>query len=190
MEDILLIGGGGHCKSVIDVIESQGKFKIAGIIEKYVEESKEVLGYPLIGTDDDLEELRKKYNYAIITVGHIKSNAIRLKLYKKLKELDFILPIIISPLAYISKHSSVGEGSVVMHHALINANAKVGVNCIINSKALIEHDATAENHVHISTNATINGGVLVKEHSFVGSGVVTKEYIELSGFIKAGTLVK
>lgn len=190
MEEILLIGGGGHCKSVIDVIESQGKFKIAGIIEKYAGESKEVLGYPLIGTDNDLAELRKKYSYAIITVGHIKSNTIRLKLYKKLKELEFTLPTIISPLAYISKHAKVEEGSVVMHYALVNANAKVGVNCIINSKALIEHDATVENHVHISTNATINGGAIVKEHSFVGSGVVTKEYIELEGFIKAGSLVK
>jgi len=190
MKKIILIGGGGHCKSVIDVIESQGKFTIAGIVEKYAGESKEVLGYPLIGTDDDLEELRKKYSYAIITVGHIKSNAIRLKLYKKLKELTFTLPPIISPLAYISKHSSVGEGSVVMHHALINAHAKVGANCIINSKALIEHDVVVENHVHISTNATLNGGVVVKENSFVGSGVVTKEGVTLSGFVKAGSVVK
>jgi len=190
MKDILLIGGGGHCKSVIDTIETEGKFNIVGIVEKYPGESKEVLGYPLIGTDDDLAELRKNYSYAIITVGHIQSNAIRLKLYKKLKELDFTLPTIISPLAYVSKHAKVQEGTVVLHHALINAHAQVGKNCIINSKALVEHDAIIQNHVHISTNATINGATLVKEHSFVGSGATTKESATVEGFIKAGSLVK
>ncbi len=190
MKDILLIGGGGHCKSVIDAIEMEGKFNIVGIVEKYPNKSKEVLGYPLIGTDDDLAELRKKYSYAIITVGHIQSNTIRLKLYRKIKELNFTLPTIISPLAYISKHARVAEGTVVMHHALINAHAQVGKNCIINSKALVEHDAIIENHVHISTNSTINGSTLVKEHSFVGSGAITKESTTVEGFIKAGSLVK
>jgi len=190
MKEILLIGGGGHCKSVIDIIEAEKKFRIVGIVEKYKGESSEVLGYPLIATDDDLEMLRKKYDYALITVGQIHSNNIRVKLYNRLKELDFQLPTIISPFAYVSRYAEVGEGTVVMHHALINANAKVGKNSIINSKALIEHDVIVENHVHISTNATINGGVVVKEHSFVGSGVVTKEYIEVSGFVKAGSLVR
>jgi sugar O-acyltransferase (sialic acid O-acetyltransferase NeuD family) len=189
-EKIILLGGGGHCKSVIDVIEQENCFEIAGIIDKKELLGSEVLGYRVIGCDEDLQTLRDEYSYAVVTVGHISSNALRIKLFSLAKTLDFTLPTIISPLAHVSKHAIVKEGSVVMHHALINANAKIGVNCIINSKALIEHDAIIENNVHISTNATINGGVVVKEHSFVGSGVVTKEYTELQGFIKAGSLVK
>jgi len=189
-EKILLIGGGGHCKSVIDVIEQEGKFEIAGIIEKFTGESKEVLAYPLVGTDAELAELRKKYKYAIITIGHLKSNAIRVKLFSILKELDFTLPVIVSPLAYVSQHAEVAEGTVVLHHALVNAGAKVGKNCIINSKALVEHDATIEEHVHISTAAVVNGGAKVKANTFYGSNATSKEYVELEGFINAGSVVK
>jgi len=190
MKKILLIGGGGHAKSVIDVIEQEGKFGIAGIVEKFIGESKPVLGYELIGTDDDLPQLRKHYDYALVTVGQIESAKLRIKLYTRLKELGFILPSVISPHAYVSKHATLGEGTVVMHHALINAQAKVGNNCIVNSKALIEHDTVIADHCHISTGAILNGNVHIASESFVGSGVVTKQGAQLSGFIKAGSIAK
>jgi sugar O-acyltransferase (sialic acid O-acetyltransferase NeuD family) len=189
-EKILLVGGGGHCKSVIDVIELENKYEIAGIIDQKEFVGKDVLGYKVVGCDDDLSKLRDTFSHAIITVGHIKSNAIRVKLFKLLKELGFHMPNIISPLAYVSKHAQVDEGSIVMHHALVNPHAKIGKNCIINSKALIEHDCVIENNCHISTAAVLNGGVTVKENSFFGSNATSKEGIELKGFTKAGSLVK
>jgi len=190
MEEILLIGGGGHCKSVIDVIEQEGKYKIAGIVDKKELIGQEVLGYKVIASDDDLEVLFTKYKYACVTVGQIKSNHLRVKLFTLLKEIGYELPIIISPLAYVSKHTIIEEGTVVLHHALVNAGAKIGVNCIINSKALIEHDVIIEEHCHISTATVINGGVVVKENTFIGSNTTTKEYSELNGFIKAGGVAK
>jgi sugar O-acyltransferase (sialic acid O-acetyltransferase NeuD family) len=190
MKKILLIGGGGHCKSVIDVIEQEKKYSIAGIIDKKELIGEEVLGYKIIGSDDDLEKLFKEYKYALVTVGQIKSNSLRVKLFNKLKKIGFVLPTIISPLAYVSKHANLDEGTVVMHHALINAKTRVDKNCIINSKALIEHDSIVESHCHISTGVIINGGVTVKNNSFIGSNTTTKEYIEINGFIKAGGLVK
>ena len=127
---------------------------------------------------------------ALITVGQIESNKIRVKIYNKLKQIGFNLPVIISPLAYVSKHSFIDEGTVVMHYALVNANTKIGKNCIINTKALIEHDCIVEDNCHISTASIINGGVIVKENSFVGSNATSKQSIEISGFIKAGSLAK
>ena len=188
--EIILIGGGGHCRSVIDVIELENKYKIAGIVDKKELIGQDVLGYKVIGCDDDLAELFKRYKLAIVTVGQIQSNTLRVKLFTLLKDIGYNLPTIISPLAYISKHATIKEGSVIMHHALVNANAKVGRNCIINTKALIEHDAVVEDNSHISTGAIINGGVVVKESSFVGSNATSKEYIEIDGFIKAGSVVK
>jgi len=190
MEKILLVGGGGHCKSVIDVIEQEDKYEIAGIVDKKELIGQEVLGYKIIAFDDDLEELHKEYQYALVTVGQVKSNTLRVKLFNQLKEIGYILPTIISPLAYVSKHAYIAKGTVVMHHALVNASAKVGENSIINSKALIEHDSMVESHCHISTGTIINGGVVVKANSFVGSNTTTKEYIEINGFMKAGGLVK
>jgi len=190
MKKIILLGGGGHTKSVIDVIEQEKRFEIAGIVEKSTDRSQTLLGYEIIGTDNDLPALRKHYDYALVTIGQLASAELRIKLYTRLKELGFILPTIISPHAYLSKHATLGEGTVVMHHALINAGAKVGSNCIINSKALIEHDAIVEDHCHISTGAILNGGVRVAKGSFIGSGVVTKQGAQLCGFIKAGSIAK
>jgi sugar O-acyltransferase (sialic acid O-acetyltransferase NeuD family) len=191
MRDIVLIGGGGHCKSVIDVIEQEGQFEIAGIVDKPEFLGSNVSGYSIIGNDSDLGNLSKKYQYALITVGQIKSPSLRIKLFNKAVEAGFIMPNIISPSAYVSKHATIGKGTVVMHNALININATIGDNCIINSKALIEHDCSISEHCHISTNTTINGGVTVKPGCFIGSGAITKESITIgeNSFIKAGSLV-
>lgn len=189
-EQIILIGGGGHCRSVIDVIEQENRYKIIGIVDKKELIGTKVLGYEVIGCDEDLKTIFKSSQNAVIALGQIDSNQIRVDLFNKLKEIGFNLPTIISPLAYVSKHASVDEGSVVMHHALVNANAKIGKNCIINTKALIEHDAIIENHCHISTASVINGGVVVKENTFFGSNATSKQSVNISGFIKAGSLVK
>lgn len=191
MNSIVLIGGGGHCKSVIDVIEQEGQFEIAGIVDKTESLGFDILGYSVIGDDSDLDDLAKKYQYALVTVGQIKSPLLRMRLFELATKSGFILPSIISPRAYISKYSMVGKGTVIMHDVFINANTQIGDNCIINSKALIEHDCSISNHCHISTNTTINGGVKVESGCFIGSGVTTKESIIIgeNSFIKAGSLL-
>ena len=191
MKEIVLIGGGGHCKSVVDVIEQEGRFEIVGIVDKPELLGSNVLGYSVIGSDSDLDSLAKRYQYALITVGQIKSPSLRIKLFDLAINAGFTLPNIISPNAYVSKHLTIGKGVVVMHNAMVNASASIGDNCIINSKALIEHDCLISKHCHISTNATINGGVTVESGCFVGSSVTTKELITISenSFIKAGSLV-
>ena len=192
MNDIILVGGGGHCKSVIDVIEQEEKFNIVGIIDRPEFLNSKCLGYPIIGTDSDLDDLAKKYKYALITLGQLRSPLPRIKLFDLAIKANFVIPSIISPQAYLSKHAIIGQGVVVMNDALINANAIIGDNCIINSKALIEHDAIIESHCHISTHATINGKVKVEKNCFVGSGVTTNHsiIIKKDSFIKAGSLVK
>ncbi len=189
-DGILLVGGGGHCRSVIDVIEQQGRYDIVGIVDLKEHIGKQVLGYPVIACDDQLRELFYNCKNAVITVGHIRSNNLRVKLYVKIKEIGYNLPVITSPHAYVSRHSQIGEGTVVMHHALINANANVGRNCIVNSKALIEHDVQVKDHCHISTASVLNGGVVVGENTFVGSNSTSKQEAHLAGFIKAGCLTK
>ena len=192
MNKIILIGGGGHCKSVIDVIEKEAKFEVAGIIDKPELLGTKVLEYSVIGNDSDLKSLAKKYKYAFITVGQIKSPSLRIKLFDLAKEVGFSIPFIISPYSLVSKYSKIGNGTIIMHNATINADTFIGENCIINTKALIEHDCSISNHCHISTNAIINGGVKVGSGSFIGSSVTTKDNIIIkeNSFIKAGSLVK
>ena len=192
MKDIILIGGGGHCKAVIDVIEQEGRFKIIGIIDKPELLGKNVLGYPTIGNDSELKNLVKRCKNALITIGQIRSPLSRINLFDIVLKLGFTLPSVVSPRAYVSQHASIGKGSVIMHDAVINAGVIIGDNCIINTKSIVEHGSNIGNHCHISTNAVINGGVVIGNGSFIGSGVVTKEDIRINDnfFAKAGTVVK
>ena len=190
--DILLIGAGGHCKSCIDVIEQENKYNIIGIIDQPELQGKKVLDYSIIGTDNDLQAFRKSVKYAFISIGHLRNAAPRVKLYELLRKLGFQLPVIVSPLSYVSKHAKVGAGTIILHHVIVNADAEIGDNCIINTKALVEHDAQVGHHCHVSTNAVVNGGVNVGERSFIGSSATTKQYIDIptDSFIKAGSLTQ
>lgn len=186
---LILIGGGGHCVSCIDVIEQGGVFEIAGIVDNANSQAT-LLGYPILGGDEDLPQLRSSFDHALVTVGQIKSPTVRSRLYDKVRSLGFELPAIVSPRAYLSRHATIGSGTIIMHDALINARANIGRNCIVNTKALIEHDAQLEDNCHISTAAIINGTSIVKRGTFVGSNAVIKEGVQTheNDFIKAGSL--
>lgn len=186
---LILIGGGGHCAACIDVIEQEAKFEIVGIVDRDGT-SKELMGYPILGGDDELKALRSRSEFALITIGQIKSPSARIRLFEYATSLGYTLPTIISPRAYVSKHAIAGEGTIIMHDALINSRANIGRNCIINTKALIEHDAVIGDHCHISTAAIVNGGTEVRQGTFVGSNAVTKEAAKTkeNDFIKAGSL--
>lgn len=189
---LLLIGGGGHCRSCIDVVESSAGFAVAGIVEhpdRY--RGGSVLGYPVIGSDNDLRSLKNKYDFALITIGQIGSSNIRQRLFSHLKDLGFVLPVIISSFAHVSKHAQLGEGSVVMHQAVVNAGAIIGENCILNTRCLVEHDTKIGDHTHISTAAVINGGVGVGAGSFVGSSATVAHGVSLPDnfFFKSGRLI-
>ncbi len=191
MKKILLIGGGGHCKSVIDVIEQEGRFEVAGIVDREEMIGKSVLGYKIIATDSELGRLRKKFEYALVTVGQIKSANVRMRLFRKLKNLEYKMPVIVSPKAHVSKHCEIGEGSVVMHYSLVNAGAKIGVNCILNTKSLIEHDVIVGDNCHISTGAVVNGACTIGNEVFIGSNsvIANNVYVVDGSVLGAGSVV-
>ncbi len=179
MKPLILIGAGGHTRSVIDVIEKSGIWNVIGLIGLKEEIGREILGYPIIGTDNDLMVIRKKCDNAHLAIGQLPSADKRIQLAHYLKKLTFSLPTIISPHAIISRYAQLGEGSFIGHGAIINSNAIVGKNCIINSMALLEHDAKIEDFCHISTGALVNGGVRIGANSFIGSGAMIREGLEL-----------
>ncbi|STP09627.1 NeuD/PglB/VioB family sugar acetyltransferase [Helicobacter cinaedi] len=171
---LVLIGGGGHARACIDVIEQENRFKIYGIVDSFALQNgiSEVLGYPILGGDELLESLYTQIKIAFIALGQIKTPTHRMRIYQNLKTIGYNLPTIISPLAYIAKGVNLKEGSIVMHHALVNANAKIGTACIINSKALVEHDCVVEDFCHLSTASVINGNCHIGEGSFLGSNMI------------------
>lgn len=190
MEPLILIGGGGHCKSVIEAAESAG-YQILGVLDMPEEVGKGILSTKVIGTDDDISSLVNKAEF-VITVGFIKDPSIRIKLYNRVKEAGGRLATVIASTAYVSKYATIGEGTVVMHHAFVNAGANIGNNVILNTFTNIEHDAVIGDQCHISTGTMVNGDCKVGKNCFIGSQSVLANGITIGDaiIIGAGSLVR
>lgn len=188
--NLILLGGGGHCKSVIDVAESAG-YNILGILDMPEDVGKSILNYKVIGTDDNIPQYVDKAEF-VITVGFIKNPSVRIKLYNRIKDVGGKLATIVASTAHVSKYAALGEGTVVMHQAVVNAGARIGVNCIINTFANIEHDAVIGDQCHISTGAMINGDCKLGNRCFIGSQSVLANGIEIGDdiIVGAGSFVR
>lgn len=192
MKTILLLGGGGHCRSVIDVIESTQRYRIAGIVQPPRDGDAPVLGYPILGDDEDLPELIETTPCALVTVGQLGNSALRQRLFARLRQLEAELPCVVSAYAHVSRHAALGDGSVVLHGAIVNAAATIGNNVIVNSMALVEHDVSIGEHCHIATGARVNGGVCIASGCFVGSGAIIHQGVHIGSdcVIGAGCVIK
>lgn len=186
-EPLLLIGGGLHCKTCIDVIEQEGRFYIKGIIDLKEKVGSTILGYPIIATDEDIPELAKEYSNFFITVGDVNLFDMRSKLFRDLKNMGLKIPTIVSPHSYVSQHATIGEGTILFPFTVIDVESKVGKNCIINHAATLLHEANIGDNCHISVNCVVgkgfighdtfigvnsfvNNGVEIAPHSVIGSG--------------------
>ncbi|HBG87689.1 MAG TPA: acetyltransferase [Marinilabiliaceae bacterium] len=187
---IILVGGGGHCKAVIEVAESCGA-QISGILDASLDSGQQILGYPVLGDDELMSSLVHDHCF-LVTVGQIKNADARKLLHKKIKDVKGCLATLVASSAIVSKYATIGEGSVIMHHALVNADAKVGMGCIINSFANIEHDVILGDYCHVSTGAIINGNCFIQNETFIGSQAVIANGLTITSnsIISAGAFVR
>lgn len=187
--DLILIGGGGHCKAVIDVAECAG-YNILGVIDPFMEKGENVLGYPILGGDDEIEEYINQASF-VIAMGFITNPRIRQRLYKKVLELGGVMETIIAPTAHVSRYATLGEGTIIMHNVCVNARSVIGNNVIVNTCANIEHDVVIGDNCHISTGAIVNGNCCIGSSVFVGSRTVILNKVAICDdvIIGAGSVV-
>lgn len=182
---ILLVGAGGHATSCIDVLEEQNEYKIFGLVDNN-SKFKVLNNYKILGNDSKANNIFKACKYALVAVGQIKSSELRKKLFLKYKKIGFKFPSIKSPECFLSKHSKIGEGTILMHRSIINNEVVIGKNCIINTASIIEHEVTIGNWTHISTGVILNGQVKVGNNTFVGSGTVVRNNINIGNNVIIG----
>ena len=176
MNSLLMIGGGGHAISCLEVINMMGLYKVDKILSN---SNTHASINHMVDNEGSLKKLRKSYDHAFIGVGQIKDAKPRQRLFTELKEYGFNLPVIISPKSHISCDSNIGEGTIVMNFCLLNAHSIVGDNCIVNNFALIEHSACIGNNVHVSTGVRVNGEAQIEDGCFIGSGAVISNGIKI-----------
>lgn len=175
---------------MIDVAESAG-YTILGVLDKPELVGTKVLGYEIIGTDDDIPLYVDKAEF-LITVGQIKSPAIRKKLALLVMRAGGKFATVIASDAYVSKYAQIGKGTVVMHKAIVNADACIGEHCIINTMANIEHEVQIGGFCHVSTGVMVNGNCVIGDEVFIGSGSVLYNGISVvnNAIIPAGSIVR
>lgn len=189
---LVLIGGGGHCKSVLDTIYATGRYSEIVITDYGLSNGSMVLGCRVVGTDKELPNLYKKgFRHAFITVGSIKDTTIRRKAYETAKEIGFVFPTIIDPSAVISLSSQIGRGVFVGKNAVVNADVIIKDMAIINTAAIIEHDCCIGEFSHIAIGATLCGGVVMGDSVFVGANatVIQGVKIGIGSIIGAGSII-
>lgn len=192
MKNILLIGGGKHCGSVIDAIKTASEFNIIGILDIPEKVGETIEGVPIVGEDNDLAKWREKgIDYAFITVGSIGDSLLRQKLFEKAKNIGYVFPIIKDPTAIVSETAQIKDGTFVGKGAIINNSVTIGESAIINSGAIIEHDSTIGSFCHIAPGTTLSGSVTIGSYTHIGTNttIIQDVVIGEQTIIGAGSVV-
>ncbi|MBZ4644152.1 MAG: acetyltransferase [Deferribacteraceae bacterium] len=192
--DVLLLGAGGHAKVIIETIQNyHNEFTIIGITEK--DESKKhqkILGIPVIGTDDVLQELYDNgLRKIFISIGMIGNYRPRAYLYNLVKDIGFECINVIHGTSILSKHIVLGQGNAILAGVIINTEVKIGNNCIINTGSIIEHECSIGNNIHIAPGAKICGQVSIDDNCMIGVGanIIQGIHIGQNSIIGAGSVV-
>lgn len=168
---IILVGGGGHAKVLIDLIRLAGEYEIAGILDHNHEPGNLVSGIPVLGNDDMLPEIfAENITNVCIGVGSVKDTLVRTTLFKKVKGIGFFVPPLIHPSAVVSEYSVISEGVQLMVNTVIQPGVTISENTLINTGTIIEHDGTVGRHVHVCPGVVISGVCKIGNETFIGAG--------------------
>nr|WP_154984724.1 NeuD/PglB/VioB family sugar acetyltransferase [Paenibacillus xylanexedens] len=179
-DKILLIGGGGHCKSVLDSLQSSNLYSDIAIIDKLAHVGKYLSNVPIVGTDEQLEEfLNKGYHYAFIAVGSVGDPQPRIKLHQLVKSIGFRVPFIVDESAVIGSDTKLSEGVFVGKRAIVNSGSIISSCAIINSGAIIEHDCNVGKYAHVASGAVLTGGVTIGDNAHIGAHTVIRQNLSI-----------
>ena len=185
MRKLLLIGGGGHCLSVLDSVIASGLYDDIGIIDH--RDSEPFLGISVIGDDDDIPRLKEEgWAEAFVTVGSVGDTAIRRRLYTMVRDYGLNVPTIIDPSATIARGCTINEGTFIGKHAVVNAGTVIGTCCIVNTGAIIEHECALGDFSHISPAAALCGRVRIGTDTHIGAGTVVRQQIVIGNNVLVG----
>lgn len=185
MKKIVLVGAGGHCKVIIDIIKSMDKYEIIGITD--IKVSGKLLDIPIIGNDTILQGVYDSgVDYAFIGIGALYDINMRNIIYSRLESIGFKLPVLIHKNSIVSPYAHVGDGTCVMAGAVVNASACIGENCIINTGSVIEHDCIVGDNTHISPNASVAGATKIGYNTHIGIGSSIIQGISIGNNVTVG----
>lgn len=192
MEKIILIGAGGHAKTIADTIEKQNLFDIAGFIDLEKKRERFYRTYRIIGNDEELESLYESgIHHAFVCIGFMGNSVVRERIYEKLIQTGFHLPVIIDETAFVAEDVKLGAGTYVGRNAVLNTEVVVGKMCIINTAAIVEHESVVGDFSHIAVGAALCGQTEIGERVLIGANATVIQNVKVGkdSIVGAGSVV-
>ncbi len=176
MNDVVVIGGGGHARVVISLLKKIKDYHVLGYVAQ--EDNGDILGVSYLGSDQKLETIIKENPRcaAVIGVGKIDLEDKRMAIKAKLELLKFDLPAIVSPFAIINENIFLGEGVVIMDGVVIQTGARIGNCALVNTGCCVDHDCVIGDNVHLAPGVSLSGGVEIGDNSLIGTGSSVVQY--------------
>lgn len=186
MDKLVIVGAGGHARSVMDIALQNSDYEILGCIDSV---AGEVLGKPILGKDEDLGDFfAQGVRHIFVAIG---DNSLRDRLYDRAISIGFEPVNIISHYAVVSPRAQLGKGICVMPGAVVNVNTVIEDNCIINTRCSIDHDCHIGKSSHIAPGVTLSGTVKIGDGVHVGTGASLIDKVSIGdwSYIGGGAVV-
>ena len=184
---LVIYGGGGHGKSLIDLLRALGNFDLVGVIDDGLVIGTVVMDLPILGGGEVLGALAERglrlAANAVGGVGDIKS---RIRVFKRILELGFTCPTLVHPRATVEPSSQLADGVQVFPNAYVGSEAEVGFGTIINTSAVVSHDCRLDAYVNVSPGALLAGGVHVGTRALIGMGVTVNLGVRIGDGARVG----
>jgi len=168
---IIIYGGGGHGKALIDLLRTLGTYRIVGILDDGLQAGEQVMGVPILGSEEKLPEIfAQGVRLAVNAVGGIGNLTVRVEVFQRLALAGFACPAVIHPTAFVEPSASLAAGVQIMPHAYVGSEARLGFGVIVNTGAILSHDCRLDDYVNISPGAMLAGEVKIGAGTLVGMG--------------------
>jgi len=184
---LLVYGGGGHARSLIEMVNAIGQFALAGIVDDKIPAGERVLGVPVLGGRAVLPAVRARgVSLAANGVGGILDIQVRVRIFSLLEEHGFDLPRLVHPRATVEPSAVIGAGVQVFANAYVGSQAILHPRCMVNTGAIVSHDCEIGAYTHIAPGALLAGHVQVGERTLIGMGVTTAVGIRIGSAVRVG----
>ena len=204
---VIIYGGGGLSKMIIESVRVLGCYQIVGIIDDNIPKGTDIIGSPVLGGSEILPELYKSgVRLAVNSVGGIGNYKVRLKIFHQLADAGFVCPAIVHPTAHVDPSARLEAGVLVLAMSYVSGNAVVGIGSLINNSVVVSHDCVLgvctslspgamtagdviiEDFAQIGMNATVNIGVRIGKECRIGNGATIKKDVPPGTRVYAGSL--
>jgi sugar O-acyltransferase (sialic acid O-acetyltransferase NeuD family) len=184
---LLVYGGGGHGKALIELVRVQSAYRIVGVIDDGLSPTEQVMGLPVLGGRDALPKLYEQgVRLAVNAVGGIGNTEARIEVFRRLARAGFTCPAVVHPTAFVEQSARLSPGVQVMPHAYVGSEASIGFGVIINTGAIVSHDCTLGEFANISPGAILAGEVQIGSRALVGMGVTVNLLVKVGAGARLG----